>query len=428
MKKYPTLIKFNDTDNNTIPQYYDYAVGIDKVKDVLTEKFGNNYNLYDIDDGIDEVDDTLEQLLLRKEIDIEILASVYDAVGTSTIKYNDTKQYSVRPSLVNNIFHFPNYEVVIVKLPIYQSHMEYVREFIFAKNDACVLAFLNYMIEKQREYMLDGINVLTDTEDGLEKTREKITYQVRRDDILLEDHVKTDIFRSIDEFFHENGTFFQEYNIPYKRGILLYGSPGNGKTTLVKSIAGSVPAPVVYWQITEYTSSYSIKEVFATLTKMAPMILIIEDIDSMPEEARSVFLNTLDGATSKEGIFLIGTTNYPEKIDPALINRAGRFDRAYEIKQPDDALRSKYLHKKGMTKFLSEEMLTQLTKQTKGLSIAQLNELYMSVALQWHYENQVDVDKIVKDLQENHRRTMKQEWDTEEYAGRMGFSSLVKLD
>lgn len=421
MKKYPTLIKFSDTDNNTIPQYYDYAVGIDKVKDVLTEKLGHNYKLYDSEDSFDEVDDTLEQILQRNEIDVEILASVYDAIGTSTIKYNDTEKYSVRPSLINNIFYFPDYEVAIVKLPIYQSHMEYVHDLIFAKDDTCVLAFLNYMIEKQREFMLDGITVLTDTEDGLERTREKITYQVQRNDILLEDHVKIDIFRSIDEFFHKSGAFFKEYNIPYKRGILLYGSPGNGKTTLVKSIAGSVLAPVVYWQITEYTSSYSIKEVFDTLTRMAPMILIIEDIDSMPEEARSVFLNTLDGATSKEGIFLIGTTNYPEKIDPALINRAGRFDRAYEIKQPDGALRYEYLHKKGLTNFLSDEMLIKLTKQTKGLSIAQLNELYMSIALQWHYEKQVDIDKTVKDLHETHRKTMKQEWDIVENVGRMGF-------
>lgn len=421
MKKNPSLIKFSDTDSTTIPHYYDYAVGIDKVKELFIEKLGFDLKLYEAEEGLEEIDDTIEQILSRNDTDIEILASVYDAVGTSAITYNDTDKYMIKPSLTNNIFYFPNYEVAIVKMPLYQSHMEYVRDFIFARNDEALLSFLNFIIEKQREFMLDGINVLTDTEDGLERSREEITYQIKREDILLEEDVKTDIYRSIDEFFLKGGAFFKTYNIPYKRGILLYGSPGNGKTTLVKSIAGSVAAPVVYWQITEYTSSYSIKEVFSTVTKMAPMILMIEDIDSMPEEARSVFLNTLDGATSKEGIFLIGTTNYPEKIDPALINRAGRFDRAYEIKQPDETLRNEYLHKKGLTQFLDVATLAQLAKQTKGLSIAQLNELYMSIALQWHYEKQVHVDKIVKDLQENQRRTMRQDWETEEYAGRLGF-------
>lgn len=404
----------------TIPHYYDYAVAIDKVKELFIEKLGFDLKLYESEEGL-EIDDTIEQILSRNEADIEILASVYDAVGTSAITYNNTEKYVIKASLTNNIFYFPNYEVAIVKIPIYQSHMEYEREFTFARNDEALLSFLNFITEKQREFMLDGINVLTDTEDGLERSREQITYQIKREDILLEEDVKTDIYRSIDEFFLKSGAFFKAYNIPYKRGILLYGSPGNGKTTLVKSIAGSVAAPVVYWQITEYTSSYSIKEVFSTVTKMAPMILIIEDIDSMPEEVRSVFLNTLDGATSKEGIFLIGTTNYPEKIDPALINRAGRFDRAYEIKQPDEALRNEYLHKKGLIQFLDAAALAQLAKQTKGLSIAQLNELYMSVALQWHYEQQVDIEKIVKDLQENQRRTIRQDWETEEYAGRLGF-------
>lgn len=61
---------------------------------------------------------------------------------------------------------------------------------------------------------------------------------------------------------------------------------------------------------------------------------LIEDIDSMPASCRSYFLNTLDGATSKEGMYLIGTTNYPEKIDPALMNRAGRFENLIYRKGP----------------------------------------------------------------------------------------------
>ncbi|AXI07869.1 ATPase [Oceanobacillus zhaokaii] len=421
MNNKPTLIKYSDTDSNTIAHYYDYAVAITKIKEVLAKNLGHDFKLFSSEEGIEEVFNTIEQILKKKELDVEVIASIYDTLGTFNISYTEGERFSVTPSLVNNIFYFPNYEVAIVRIPIFQSHSDYIQEFVFSRDQQLLLDFFNYILEKQRNYMLDGINVLTDTEDGLERSKEQITNQIQREDILLEEDVKTDIYRSIDEFFHKSGTFFKKYNIPYRRGILLYGSPGNGKTTLVKSIAGSVSAPVVYWQITEYTTSYSIKEVFSTVTKIAPMILIIEDIDSMPEHARSVFLNTLDGATTKEGIFLIGTTNYPEKIDPALINRAGRFDRAYEIKQPDDALRNEYLRKKGLTQFLDEVVLDHLTTQTEGLSIAQLNELYMSVALQWHYEQQIDVDKIVKDLQENQRRTMKQDWKTEEYAGRMGF-------
>ncbi|WP_052360575.1 ATP-binding protein [Oceanobacillus manasiensis] len=326
-----SLVNFNEMTRNTLPHYYDYAYPLNKAQQVLKEKLGEDLSLYETEEGLDELDEAIDMMLQQKDPAIEKLGSIYDTVAVSTISYNETEQYRIKPSLNNHIFYFPTFHVASMKIPIYQSHMEFERSFIFARSDQDLVLFLEYIMKQQRENMTEGITVLTDTEDGLVRSKEKLTNQISRENILLDDHVKTDIFRSIDEFFVEGGGFYKEYNIPYKRGILLYGSPGNGKTTLVKSIAGSVSAPVVYWQITEYTSSYSISEVFATATKMAPLVLIIEDIDSMPEESRSVFLNTLDGATSKEGIFLIGTTNYPEKIDPALINRAGRFDRAYEI-------------------------------------------------------------------------------------------------
>ncbi|MBM7649279.1 AAA+ superfamily predicted ATPase [Bacillus ectoiniformans] len=425
MKNIPALIHFEQASKENMPHYYDFALPIHTIKNLLKNETDSPFYMYFMKENIEEIWETVEQLAVQQPELTRILANVFDCMETGTISYSQItgeNKFVVKPSVNNSVYYFPEYEVALAKLPIYQSHEDYEEDFIFAQNDEGLLQFIDFIYAQQKEFMKGFINIFTDTDDGVERVQEKITHQVTREDVLLEEEMKTEIFRSIDEFFLHSGSFFKKYDIPYKRGILLYGSPGNGKTTLVKSIAGSTAAPVVYWQITEYTTSYSIKEVFTTVTKLAPMILVIEDIDSMPEESRSVFLNTLDGAASKEGIFLIGTTNYPEKIDPALINRAGRFDRAYEIKLPTTETRMNYLRKRNVTQFMSEEDLNQLAKETDGLSIAQLNELYMSIALQWHYEEKVQIEKIIKDLQTNNQKTWRQDWGTE-HKPSMGFNS-----
>ncbi len=416
-----SLIKFTEIERKTMPHYYDYAIAIEKVVKTLYDKTGKTFKIYSSEDGFEELNSAIIQMLKNNSPDIEVVSPIFDHISARKIHYTDNEDYFISYSEENNLIYFEKYQVAYATITIYQSHADYPLEFIFAVDDESILTFIKEMIDKERKFMLHGITVLTDTEEGLERSKEEITKQIHRDDVLLADNVKKDIFRSIDEFFSKSGTFFKMYDIPYKRGILLYGNPGNGKTTLVKSIAGSVDAPVVYWQITEYTSSYSIDEVFQTTKKLAPVILIIEDIDSMPYECRSFFLNTLDGATTKEGIFLIGTTNYPEKIDPALINRAGRFDRAYEIKQPSTELRREYLINKQVVQFVDENKIDYIAEKTKGLSIAQLNELYMSMALEWHYEKKVDVDKIIEELKENHKKTMKQDFEMEDYDEKLGF-------
>ncbi|MBS3680386.1 ATP-binding protein [Ornithinibacillus massiliensis] len=423
MNKINTLIHYLDEHSKENTNYFTYASVINKIIDYLTLHKGDGFMLYNTDsERFADSSDVIQEILHNHPNDIEIIAHVYDSVGLSDLVMKERGKHTVRYSTLNNIFYFSQFEVALVTIPIYTFHHQYNENLLFAKSDDQILEFVSYFENMEKNYMLNGITIFTDTEDGLIRSKEKITHQINREDVLLEESLKSDIFRSIDEFFLNSGQFFKQYNIPYKRGILLYGSPGNGKTTLVKSIAGSVSAPIVYWQITEYTSSYSIREIFSKVLRLAPMVLVIEDIDSMPTEARSVFLNTLDGATTKEGIFLIGTTNYPEKIDPALINRAGRFDRAYEIKQPDEVLRREYIvNKKGIDEFLTNSAIEELVQKTKGLSISQLNEIYMSIALESHYNKHVNIDKIINDLQENTRKAQKQDWISEPSTGRVGF-------
>lgn len=424
MKNNKVLFNTGEMDRTELPYYYDYGKIISTIQYRLHEEVGVDFNMYSDEDTSNEIWEILEEDLKVESPEVRLLSYVYKEGETRTISSNHTDkalEFIIKPRIANGLYYYPAYRVALSRVLTFQSDGELHRDLIFAENDACLVSFLQYVLKRKRDYIKNYVTVYTDTEDGVETDIESINSLVRREDVFLEEPLKKEIFRSIDEFFSDSGEFFKMYDIPYKRGILLYGSPGNGKTTLVKSIASSINAPVAYWQITEYTSSYTIKEVFSSVLKLAPMVLVIEDIDSMPAGVRSVFLNTLDGATSKEGVFLIGTTNYPEKIDPALMNRSGRFDRAYEIKLPTKELRYQYLMAKKLDRILSEEEIREVVETSKDFSYAQLNELYTSIALQWHYEQQVDIARLCADLKSIQQKQKKQSWDDNDSNASMGF-------
>jgi len=426
MKERPFIIRTDHADGSgrlDAASYFNYVTVVQAILDLLRKRFGGDLRLYYQDDG-NEVWHGLGEDLRNGFSGVEHAASLFDLVETSVFDYAsiaDPKRggRAIRPAVRNNLFVYPDYSVALARVPRVTQHGLGCEDLIFSKSDDGLVRFLKDM--RARLLADPKIAVFTDTPDGLEQTREPAAYSVGRSEVFLEEKLKTQIYRSIDEFFSKDRAFFQSYGIPYKRGILLYGKPGNGKTTLVKSISSTTNAPIAYWQITEHTGSGSIKEIFDTAARMAPMVLVIEDIDSMPAGCRSYFLNTLDGATSKEGIYLIGTTNYPEKIDPALMNRAGRFDRAYEVKSPDEALRRAYLVHIGMPRLADEETIARAARGTEGFTLAQLSELYASAALQMHYEQETDLDRLIAGMKSDYAKGRSHEWITDGQSRKMGF-------
>lgn len=173
------------------------------------------------------------------------------------------------------------------------------------------------------------------------------------------------VMKNIKSFFTDDTKkMYDKLDLPYKRGIILYGDPGNGKSTTIRQIIRSVPN---ISKIIINPNVISITDVLNSLTKALDgrkAMIVIEDIDSVINDRnRSEFLNILDGVDIKSGLYFIGTTNYPERLDPAIMNRCGRFDRTYKIENPSEEMRRLFYKSRNLADLFS---LYDFTKNKKG--------------------------------------------------------------
>jgi AAA+ superfamily predicted ATPase len=102
---------------------------------------------------------------------------------------------------------------------------------------------------------------------------------------------------------------------------------------------------------------------------------------------RSYFLNEFDGFAENDGILTLATTNHPERLDPAILDRPSRFDRKHPFDLPAVEERSAYIELWNATLRpalrLSEEGVTQVAERTDGFSFAYLKELFLSAMMRW---------------------------------------------
>lgn len=211
------------------------------------------------------------------------------------------------------------------------------------------------------------------------------------DNLILRGNLKQDIRDDLTQFFAARDTY-EEYGIPWKRGILFVGPPGNGKTHTVKALINSMAQPCLYVKSLKLPGGapddMSIRQVFERARRTAPCILVLEDLDALlNSQNRSFFLNELDGFAANIGIVTLATTNHPERLDPAILDRPSRFDRKYPFDLPEVAERKAYIAmwnaslKAALQ--LSEEGIGKLSELTEGFSFAYLKELFLSSMMRW---------------------------------------------
>lgn len=187
-----------------------------------------------------------------------------------------------------------------------------------------------------------------------------------------------DLFHKINqdlEIFFKNKDFYKKNNLAYKRGILLYGPPGNGKTSAVKNILKSHEDKYCIIVDCSKGFDYDYGSFLKKTTKDGKKIIVLEDIDAIGEYDKSAFLNFLDGISSPENMFIIATTNHLDKLDVAITHRPSRFDKVYPIDYPSMECRKRILKK--YFKKMDKELLNKCAEKTENFSGAYLKEVFI---------------------------------------------------
>ena len=205
------------------------------------------------------------------------------------------------------------------------------------------------------------------------------------DSVLLERDLNG-LVRDDFETFWEREAWFESQRLPYRRGFLLYGPRGNGKTTVARIMACH---PLVAAFNIDFSAENlpndALSELFRVAEDKAPALIILEDLDRVFGEAgignRTAItlphlLACLDGLTTQNGIITVATANDPTTLDPAILKRPGRFDRLAPFPQPSPELRREYFGKLTAGGIADRE-LEAIVSDSDRLSFAQLREAYI---------------------------------------------------
>jgi len=235
---------------------------------------------------------------------------------------------------------------------------------------------------------------------------------------------KTSSLKNDVTFFSKSKNWFDKRDLPYSRSYLLYGPPGNGKTSAIRAISQyfrSTPSQFSFtgryedpdsaflrwvsgdedleYSRDDYDETPAARLRFSDNTLPRPLthsvsnnprvrILLLEDVDRFFSKEEgfktpvsfSAILNALDGVAQRKNSILIATANNPEKIDSQVLFRPGRFDLRIPFEAPNKEGITSFLRKLGEEDSISETMIEKVADSSRGHSFAFVKGVYMSAA------------------------------------------------
>ncbi|CAN5632594.1 CDC48 family AAA ATPase [soil metagenome] len=272
--------------------------------------------------------------------------------------------------------------------------------------------------------MQDFMDVIKETEPSAMREVFVEVPDIKWEDIGGLSNIKQELQEAVEWPLKYLGVFTYADATPPK-GILLYGPPGTGKTLMAKAAANESEANFISIKGPELLSKWvgesekGVREIFRKARQAAPCIIFFDELDAIAptrgnhgdshvtERVISQFLTEMDGLEILTNVVVIGATNRPDIIDPALL-RPGRFDRILYVPPPDRESRLQIIKihtkKKPLDLDVDIEVLADKTDGYTGADIASLSSAAVMLALREHitkYPDSKEAEKQTKDLKIN---------------------------
>ncbi len=353
---------------------------------ILFSKFGDTAKVKNIDYSAFKAKIASGDLL-DVTITPELITGVYKDDGKeqkfSTVKIEDSALVS---------------ELMAAKVP-FKAEQDKSWIFNVLFNIGLVLLFVFawwfLFIRPQRNDGKSALNFARSKAKLQDPTKQTVTFK----DVAGCDEAKEEMQDIIK--FLKSPAEFKKLGAKLPKGVLLYGAPGTGKTLLAKAVAGEAKVSFFSASASEFVEMFvgvgaaRVRDLFANAKKNAPAIIFIDELDAVGrrrfagiggghderEQTLNQLLIELDGFESQSGIILMGSTNRPDVLDPAL-TRPGRFDRHINVPSPDMKGREEILkvHAKKV-KMAKEVDLSVIAKSTPGFVGADLANVINEAAI-----------------------------------------------